>query len=155
MKKEKILIIIAVVAMLLLGGTVLSYFLIFKKKDKISDLDDSSSQSTSSNKSLNNAISNSDNLKENSATPQTKIKEIVSKLKGAFYSGLFGITEDEAAIYEAYNMIGSRSDILSVEKEFGVYKDMTLKEHIYDLLSEYEIAHINEIISSKNIDYKY
>ena len=85
----------------------------------------------------------------------TQINNIVSKLKSGFYSGLFGTTEDEAAIYEAYNMIGSRSDILSVEKEFGVYKDMTLKEHIYDLLDEDEIAHINEIISSKNIDYKY
>ena len=85
----------------------------------------------------------------------TQINNVVQKLKSGFYSGLFGTTEDEAAIYEAYNMIGSRSDILSVEKEFGVYKDMTLKEHIYDLLDEDEIAHINEIIASKNIDYKY
>lgn len=85
----------------------------------------------------------------------TQINNVVQKLKSGFYSGLWGIAEDEEAIYEAYEMLGSRSDILSVEKEFGVYKDMTLKEHIYDLLSEDEIAHINEIISSKNIDYKY
>lgn len=87
--------------------------------------------------------------------PVTQVNNIVSKLKSAFYSGLWGMTEDEEAIYEAFEMVGSRSDVLTVEKEFGVYKDMTLKEHIYDLLSEDEIAHINEIIASKNIDYKY
>ena len=52
-------------------------------------------------------------------------------------------------------MLGSRSDVLAVEKEFGVYKDKTLKEHIYKLLDEDEIAHINEILSAKNINYQY
>ena len=85
----------------------------------------------------------------------TQVNNVVSKLKSAFYSGLFGATEDEDAIYKAYEMLGSRSDLLTVEKEFGVYKDMTLKEHIYELLDEDEIAHINEILSAKNIDYKY
>lgn len=85
----------------------------------------------------------------------TQVNNVVSKLKTAFYSGLFGATEDEDAIYKAYEMLGSRSDVLAVEKEFGVYKDKTLKEHIYKLLDEDEIAHINEILSAKNINYQY
>ena len=85
----------------------------------------------------------------------TQINNIVSKLKTGFYSGLWGTTEDEDAIYEAFNMVSSRSDVLSVEKEFGVYKNMTLKEHVHKLLNDEEIAHINAIFSSKNINYKY
>ena len=85
----------------------------------------------------------------------TQVNNVVSKLKSAFYSGLFGTTEDEDTIYKAYEMLGSRSDVLTVEKEFGVYKDKTLKEHIYKLLDEDEIAHINEILSAKNINYQY
>lgn len=85
----------------------------------------------------------------------TQVNNVVSKLKSAFYGGLFGATEDEDAIYKAYEMLGSRSDVLTVEKEFGVYKDKTLKEHIYKLLDEDEIAHINEILSAKNINYQY
>lgn len=84
-----------------------------------------------------------------------QISSVVSKLKAAFYSGLWGCSEDEDAIYAAYDMLSSRSDVLMVEKEFGVYKDMTLREHVHKLLSVSEIAHLNSILSAKGIDYQY
>lgn len=84
-----------------------------------------------------------------------QINTVVSKLQAAFYSGAFGWAEDEDAIYAAFNQIGSRSDLLMVEKEFGVYKDKTLAEHITSLLTQSEIDHINQILAAKQINYKY
>ncbi len=84
-----------------------------------------------------------------------QINTIVSKLQAAFYSGAFGWAEDEDAIYAAFSQIGSRSDLLMVEKEFGVYNDKTLAEHITSLLSQSEINHINQILAAAQINYKY
>ena len=84
-----------------------------------------------------------------------QVNTVVSKLKAAFYSGAFGWAEDEDAIYAAFEQIGSRSDLLTVEKEFGVYNEKTLAEHITSLLSQSEIDHINQILAAKQIDYKY
>lgn len=85
----------------------------------------------------------------------TQLNTLVSKLKAAFYSGLWGWTEDEAAIYAAFEQVNSRSDVLMLEREFGVYKGKTLKEHIATLLDEDEIDHINSIFASKSVNYRY
>lgn len=84
-----------------------------------------------------------------------QINTIVSKLKSAFYSGMFGWVEDEDAIYSAFEGIGSRSDLLLVHERFGVYKNKTLPDHIHSLLDESEVSRINSILAAKNINYLY
>ncbi len=85
----------------------------------------------------------------------TDRRTCVSKLRVGFYSGLWGCSEDEDVIYAAFEMIPTRSDLLMVIKDFGVYKDMNLMEHINKLLSQEEIEHINGILIAKQINYTF
>ena len=86
---------------------------------------------------------------------ETQINNIVTKLKSGFYSGWWGMTEDEDAIYDAYKQLNTRSDLTQVETVFGTVKEKTLAEHITRLLDQSEIAHINNILASKGINYQY
>ncbi len=86
---------------------------------------------------------------------ETDRQACVSKLKLGFYSGLFNWAEDEELIYDAFEMIPTRSDLLAVSNEFGVMNDKTLAEHVNGLMSREEIEHINAILRTNNINFAF
>lgn len=71
------------------------------------------------------------------------------------YRAMKGAGTNEAAIYEVYEQMNTRSDVKQLEKTFGIVNGESLQEWLYADLETDEIMHINSILSSKAINYKY
>lgn len=71
------------------------------------------------------------------------------------YSAMKGIGTNEERIYEVFEKMNTRSDVLQLIKTFGVKESMTLNEWFMDDLSTKEIDKINQILVSRQIDYKF
>ena len=71
------------------------------------------------------------------------------------YSAMKGVGTNETRIYEVFEKMNTRSDVLQLIKTFGVKDSMTLNEWFMDDLSAKEINKINQILVSRQIDYKF
>lgn len=71
------------------------------------------------------------------------------------YSAMKGLGTDEEAVFNAFGELGTRSDLEQLLKTYDVKDSKTLKEWLYDELSIDDIAHINEILAAKNINYVF
>lgn len=97
---------------------------------------------------------NSLEIKENEVTvPNTEMQNYVAKLKAAF--GSYGWGTDEDAVYEVFEALNSRSDVLSLINAFGVYEGHTLPEWMNKELNSSELKHVQQILSSKGIVYQF
>lgn len=97
---------------------------------------------------------NSKEIIESEVTlPKTEMQSLVAKLKTAF--GRWGLGTDEDAVYDVFEALNSRSDVLSLINAFGVYKDHTLSEWVTKELSSSELEHVQEILSSKGIVFTF
>jgi hypothetical protein len=85
--------------------------------------------------------------------PNTELNNLVSKLKTAF--GTYGWGTDEESVYEVFEALSSRSDVLALINTFGVYNDHTLPEWMNKELNNEELAHVQEILSAKGIVYTF
>ena len=83
----------------------------------------------------------------------SQMQSLISKLKAAF--GRWGWGTDEDAIYEVFETVNSRSDILTLIKEFGVVDGHTLTEWLNNELDASERQHLQEIIAAKGINYQF
>ena len=77
---------------------------------------------------------------------------LIAKLKTAF--GTYGWATDEDAVYEVFEALDSRSDVLSLYKEFGTHEGHTLSEWLSKELSFSERQHIQEILNAKGITFE-
>lgn len=97
---------------------------------------------------------NSLEIVENELTvPTSEVNSLVAKLKTAF--GSYGWATDEDAVYDVFNALNSRSDLLNLINAFGVYEDHTLSEWMNEELNRKELAHVQEILASKGIVYTF
>ena len=71
------------------------------------------------------------------------------------YSAMKGLGTDEEAVFNAFGELGTRSDLEQLLKTYDVIDSKTLKEWLYDELSIDDVAHINEILAAKNINYVF
>lgn len=85
--------------------------------------------------------------------PATEIQNLVAKLKTAF--GKYGWGTDEDSVYDVFKSINTRSELLTLIKEFGVYEDHTLGEWMTKELNNSELEHVTKILSSKGIVYSF
>lgn len=85
--------------------------------------------------------------------PTAQINTLVSKLKQAF--GKYGWGTDEEMVYEVFETINNRSELLKLISEFGVYEDHTLNEWMNKELNNEELAHVQEILEIKGIVYTF
>lgn len=83
----------------------------------------------------------------------SQMQSLISKLKAAF--GRWGWGTDEDAIYEVFETVNSRSDILTLIKEFGVVDGHTLTEWLNNELNSSERDHLQQIIAAKGINYQF
>lgn len=121
---------------------VLHVWLVSKVKDKIED-------SITNNKLVDEANAEIDVNK--TTLTQSQLNTLSTKI----YSALKGAGSDEDAVYAAIEEVQNRTDLLQLIKTFGVKNSLTMKEWLYDDLSVDEIAHINNILASKNINYVF
>ena len=85
--------------------------------------------------------------------PTTQINTLVAKLKTAF--GMWGAATDEDAVYDVFETINTRSELLKIISVFGVHKDHTLNEWMIKELNQKELEHVQEILESKGIVYTF
>lgn len=130
-----------IIAILLLVVSLVFYF-IYRSASKIDDVASSNEVIERANKELD--------VNQLTLTTQ-QLHTICEKL----YDAMSGFATDEDAIYDAISMCETRSDLMAVIATFGVKDGQTLAEWLYDDLDGSELAHLNAIISSKNINYKF
>lgn len=90
--------------------------------------------------------------KELSVSP-TEIQNLVTKLHTAF--GMYGAATDEDAVYDVFETLETRSDVLALVNAFGVHKNHTLNEWMNKELSLQELDHVQQILSAKGIVYTF
>ena len=72
------------------------------------------------------------------------------------YNAMKGLGTNEENLYAAFRMIGSYSDLVLVMKYFGeITDDESLADWISDDCTSKEIAKINQILASKNINFSF
>ncbi len=121
---------------------VLLIWIISKVKNKIED--------SIVNSKLVDEVNSEIDINKTTLT-QSQLNTLSTKI----YTALKGAGSDESAIYAAIEEVQTRTDLLQLIKTFGVKDSLTMKEWLYDDLSVDEIAHINNILSSKNINYVF
>lgn len=132
-------IVIGIIAIVTLIVGVIVFFLL---KSKISNEIKEAENTQEANKEI-------DSSKLSLTTSQ--YNTIASKL----YAAMAGMGTDEDAIYDAFRGINNYSDLMRVMQAFGSKDNMTLREWLYDDCGADEINKINEILASKNINYKF
>ena len=85
--------------------------------------------------------------------PQAQVNSLVAKLKQAF--GNYGWGTDEEMVYDVFETINNRSELLQLISLFGVYKDHTLGEWMNKELNNDELTHVQEILALKGIVYQF
>lgn len=85
----------------------------------------------------------------------TLTQEEFDSLCKRLYRAMKGIGTDEEAIWDVYERMNTRSDVLQLNKTYGTVEGETLKEWLYDDLTSDEIMHLNSILSNKGINYRY
>lgn len=77
---------------------------------------------------------------------------LIAKLKTAF--GRYGWGTDEETVYEVFEALDTRSDVLALYKEFGTHEGHTLTEWLNKELSYPERQHVQEILNAKGITFE-
>lgn len=137
MKKPNIYIIIAILVVAIVVGVI-----IYKNYMTIKDTKTSNDLVDKVNKEI---------IASDVTLTKAQLMGIVEKL----YVAMDGWGTDTDAVYSAFEMAATRSDILSIIGTFGVKDGETLNEWIQGDLSGSEIAHLNSIIASKGINYQF
>ena len=89
----------------------------------------------------------------NISIPTTEMNNLVAKLKTAF--GNYGWGTDEEIVYDVFEAINNRDELLALISAFGVHKSHTLTEWMNKELSYEELQHVQEILSAKGIVYTF
>ena len=79
----------------------------------------------------------------------------LSNLADRLYSAMSGPGTDEDAVYAAFRLLRTRSDLMSLIKAFGVRKGETLPQWLTGDLSRREIEKLNAILVSNRINYSF
>lgn len=90
---------------------------------------------------------------EEVSIPTTQMNMLVSKLKTAF--GNYGWGTDEDQVYAVFELVQTRSELLTLITKFGVYEGHTLPEWMIKELNASEIEHVNSILASNGINYTF
>lgn len=85
--------------------------------------------------------------------PGAQMNSLIAKLKQAF--GKYGYGTDEEMIYQVFEALNNRSELLQLISQFGVYQGHTLGEWMNKELNKKELTHIQEILALKGIVYTF
>lgn len=141
MNKQKV-ITISVIAAIVIAVAI---FLIVKLKGGVKSI-----VNDDKNNKLIDEINKEQNADDITLT-QLQFNAYASSLKKA----LQGLGTDEKKIYNVFQQMNTRSDVLQLIKTFGVVDGENLNEWLNDDLSAKEIDKINQILAEKGINYKF
>ena len=118
-----------------------------------------------------NKLSNRDLLDQTKKEIDPKKRSFPASQYSAFaekaFSALYGAGTDSAAMFDIMQQMKTRDDVLSLVDAFGQRKSqeawfgmaggqmLTLPQWISEDMSASEIAKINNILSGKNINYRF
>ncbi len=101
-------------------------------------------------------IKNINDANEEIAPSQlTMTPQQYNTLASKIYTAVKGLGTDEQALYDAFDKLSTRSDLMQLTSAFGTRDNMTLAEWIADDCNANEIAHINSILASKGIVFTF
>lgn len=141
MNKQKV-ITISVIAAIVIAVAI---FLIVKLKGGVKSI-----VNDDKNNKLIDEINKEQNTDDITLT-QLQFNAYASSLKKA----LQGLGTDEKKIYNVFQQMNTRSDVLQLIKTFGVVDGENLNEWLNDDLNAKEIDKINQILAEKGINYKF
>ena len=141
MNKQKV-IMISVIAAIVIAVAI---FLIVKLKGGVKSI-----VNDDKNNKLIDEINKEQNTDDITLT-QLQFNAYASSLKKA----LQGLGTDEKKIYNVFQQMNTRSDVLQLIKTFGVVDGENLNEWLNDDLNAKEIDKINQILAEKGINYKF
>lgn len=106
------------------------------------------------NAELNNHINQTG---ETLSFTDTEYRNMANKLEEAFYGGwLFGAGTDEDAVFDVFNRLNNKADLLKLIAVYGTDKnDRTLNQALQSELTSSELAHVNNILTNKGIYYQF
>ena len=81
---------------------------------------------------------------------ETTAKSLAEKL----YTAMKGWGTDEKAIYEVFNQVSTRDDVLYIFAQFGLKDGKNLTQWLTAELNAKERAQVNAILTQKNINYQ-
>ena len=81
---------------------------------------------------------------------ETTAKQLAEKL----YTAMKGWGTDEKAIYEVFNQVSTRDDVLYIFAQFGLKDGKNLTQWLTSELNAKERAQVNAILTSKGINYQ-
>ena len=141
MNKQKVITISVIAAIVI----AIAIFLIVKLKGGVKSI-----VNDDKNNKLIDEINKEQNTDDITLT-QLQFNAYASSLKKA----LKGIGTDEKKIYNVFQQMNTRSDVLQLIKTFGVVDGENLNEWLNDDLNAKEIDKINQILAEKGINYKF
>lgn len=110
-------------------------------------------------KYITEKVRNQSAVKEASAeidTSQLTMTEAqYSSLADKLYIAMKGWGTDNKAVYAVFESLNTRSDLMKLITVYGLRDGETLMEWLYGDLNQKEINHVNSILESKNINYKF
>lgn len=141
MNKQKVITISVIAAIVI----AIAIFLIVKLKGGVKSI-----VNDDKNNKLIDEINKEQNTDDITLT-QLQFNAYASSLKKA----LQGLGTDEKKIYNVFQQMNTRSDVLQLIKTFGVVDGENLNEWLNDDLNAKEIDKINQILAEKGINYKF
>lgn len=145
-EKQKKTYIAAIISLAVITVIVVVIVIIVKKRKK--------KQQDATDQEANErllGLMNSEIQSDEITLTQAQFNACVNKLVAA----MSGWGTNEAKVYEVFEEMNTRSDVLQLIKTFGVKESQNLNEWLHDDLNTNEIAHINQILSTKNINYMF
>ena len=76
-------------------------------------------------------------------------------LASKIYTAVRGWTTQQRAVFEAFEQLNTRSDVLQLQVVFGVRNNRTMAQWIQRALTRRQVNHLNQIIASRNIDFSF
>lgn len=93
-------------------------------------------------------------LEKEGITPTLSASQINSyALK--LYRAMDGAGTDEEQVFSVFNAMGNDADVLNLIKAFGLKEDENLSQWLADDFSQSDLDKINNILASKNIEYRF
>lgn len=82
---------------------------------------------------------------------ESEYKQFADRL----FNAMDGVGTNEQAIYDVFGKMKTKADVLKLIAVYGVKDDETLSQWLYGDLSTSEIATVNNILSTQQIDYQF
>ncbi len=134
------------IALIILIVVIIIVYFVFR--NKIKGLFSNLQNKVENNQALNEEIKATG---ESTTYTESAYKTYAQRL----YNAMKGIGTDEATIYAVFNEMRNTADVLKLVAVYGIRDNETLSQWLHGDLSSREIKKLNQILTSKGINYQF